>query len=134
MNGAIGHPGGHVAASRTLFVAPDADVTAARDGMLPAAAFGPGGFDRDAPRTRLLDGSTRLRRDGGELASCSNQSGMRLGGRQPAQGPRPVYEVDVGDMCCLWRGAPLEDIEHAQGDRQKESECKSFHVEAERSS
>src|SRR5205809_3724867 len=38
--------------------------------------------------------------------------GMRLGGRQPAQGRRPVYEADVGDMCWLWRRAPLQDIEH----------------------
>ena len=31
---------------------------------------------------------------------------MRLDGRQPTQGPRPVYTVYVGDMCWLWRGAP----------------------------
>ena len=79
---------------------------------LRAATFGPGGFDLAAPRTQVLDASTLLRRDGSELASCSNQLGMRLGGRQPAQGRRPVYEADVGDMCWLWRRAPLQDIEH----------------------
>lgn len=79
---------------------------------LRAATFGPGGFDLAAPRTQVLDAATLLRRDGSELTSCSNQSGMRLGGRQPAQGPGPVYEADVGDMCWLWRGAPLQDIEH----------------------
>ncbi|MGH8140547.1 MAG: beta-N-acetylhexosaminidase [Steroidobacteraceae bacterium] len=79
---------------------------------LRAATFEPGGFELAAPRTQVLDASTLLRRDGSELASCSNQPGMRLGGSQAAQGPRPVYNVDVGDMCWLWRRAPLGDIEH----------------------
>ena len=79
---------------------------------LRAATFVPGGFDLAAPRTQVLDPSTLLSRDGSELASCSNQPGMRLGGGQPAQGPRPVYKVDVGDMCWLWRRAPLKGIEH----------------------
>jgi hexosaminidase len=77
-----------------------------------AATFEPGGFDLAAPRTQVLDASTLLSRDGSDLASCSNQPGMRLDGSQPAQGPRPVYKVDVGDMCWLWRRAPLEGIEH----------------------
>jgi hexosaminidase len=79
---------------------------------LRAATFEPGGFDLAAPRTRVLDASTLLSRDGSELASCSNQPGLRLGGSQPAQGSRPVYKVDAGDMCWLWRRAPLEGIEH----------------------
>ena len=79
---------------------------------LRVATFGPGGFDLAVPRAQLLDAATLLRRDGSELASCSNQSGMRLGGRQSPQGPRPVYEANVGDMCWLWRRAPLQDIEH----------------------
>ena len=60
----------------------------------------------------MLDASTLLSRDGSELASCSNQPGMRLDGNKPAQGPRPVYKLDPGDMCWIWRGAPLEGIEH----------------------
>jgi hexosaminidase len=80
--------------------------------MLRAATFEPGGFGLAAPRTQVLDASTLLSRDGSELATCSNQPGMRLGGSQPAQGPRPVYKVDVGNMCWLWRRAPLEGIEH----------------------
>ena len=79
---------------------------------LRAATFEPGGFDLAAPRTQVLDASTLLSRDGSELASCSNQPGMRVGGAQPAQGPRPVYKVDVGNMCWLWRRAPLAGIEH----------------------
>jgi hexosaminidase len=79
---------------------------------LRAATFEPGGFDLAAPRTQVLDASTLLSRDGSKLASCSNQPGMRLDGSQPAQGPRPVYQVDVGNMCWLWHRAPLEGIDH----------------------
>src|SRR5665213_2239305 len=52
---------------------------------LRAATFEPGGFDLAAPRTQVLDASTLLSHDGSELASCSNQPGMRLDGSQPAQ-------------------------------------------------
>ncbi|HWW79097.1 MAG TPA: family 20 glycosylhydrolase [Steroidobacteraceae bacterium] len=79
---------------------------------LRAATFEPGGFELAAPRTKMLDGSTLLSRDGSELASCSNQPGMRVGGNQPAQGPRPVYRADIGNMCWLWRRTPLAGIHH----------------------
>jgi hexosaminidase len=79
---------------------------------LRAATFEPGGFDLAAPRTQVLDASTLLSRDGGELATCSNEPGMRLGGNQPAQGLRPVYKADIGNMCWLWRRAPLAGIQH----------------------
>jgi hexosaminidase len=79
---------------------------------LRAATFGAGGFDLAAPRAQVLDASTLLRRDGSELASCSNRPGMRLAGKQPAHGSRPVYKVSVGDMCWLWRGVALTGVEH----------------------
>jgi hexosaminidase len=79
---------------------------------LRAATFGPDGSELAAPRTQVLDGAMLLGRDASELASCSGEPGMRLSGAQPAQGPRPVYELDVGDMCWLWRRAPLQDVEH----------------------
>jgi hexosaminidase len=79
---------------------------------LRAATFGPGGFDLAAPRTQELDASTLLSRDGSGLASCSNQPEMRLDGHQPEKGPRPVYKVDVGNMCWLWRRAPLQGVAH----------------------
>jgi hexosaminidase len=80
---------------------------------LRAATFEPGGFDLAAPRTQVLDASTLLRRDGSELATCSQQPAMRLEGKQPARGLRPVYKVSVGDTCWLWRRrTPLEGIEH----------------------
>ena len=78
---------------------------------LRAATFESGGFDLAAPRTQVLDASTLLSRDGSELASCSNQPGMRVAGTQPAQGARPVYKLDAGDMCWRWRRVPLADME-----------------------
>ena len=80
--------------------------------ILRAATFESNGFELAAPRTQVLDTATLLTRDGSQLASCSNQAGMRVGGNQPAQGPRPVYKMDAGDMCWLWQRAPLEAIEH----------------------
>jgi hexosaminidase len=79
---------------------------------LRAATFERGGFDLAAPRTRVLNASTLLSRDGSELATCSNQPGSRLDGSQPAQGPRPVYKADIGNMCWLWRRTPLAGIQH----------------------
>jgi len=78
---------------------------------LRAATFAPGGADLAAPRAQVLDAATLLSRDGSELASCSSQPGMRVDGNQPAQGPRPVYKVDAGNMCWLWRRAPLAGVE-----------------------
>lgn len=77
---------------------------------LRAATFAPDGFELAAPRTQVLDATTLLSRDGNALASCSNQSGMRLGGDQPKHGPTPVYKADIGNMCWLWPQAPLDDI------------------------
>jgi hexosaminidase len=79
---------------------------------LRAATFESGGFDLAAPRTRVLDASTLLSRDGNELASCSNQPGMRVSGSRPAQGSRPVYQMDAGNMCWLWHQVPLAGIGH----------------------
>jgi hexosaminidase len=79
---------------------------------LRAATFARGGFDLAAPRTQVLNASTLLSRDGSELATCSNQPGSRLDGSQPAQGLRPVYKADIGNMCWLWHRVPLAGIQH----------------------
>ncbi|MFZ0552798.1 MAG: family 20 glycosylhydrolase [Steroidobacteraceae bacterium] len=84
------------------------EFSAQRTVILRAATFAPDGFELAAPRTQVVDAATLLGRDGSQLASCSNQPGMRLAGKRPAHGPRPVYEADVGDMCWLWRRAPLD--------------------------
>lgn len=77
---------------------------------LRAATFAPDRFELSQPRTRLLDASTLLSRDGNELAACSGQPGMRVGGSRPAHGLRPVYELDIGNMCWLWSHAPMDGI------------------------
>jgi hexosaminidase len=79
---------------------------------LRAATFSPDGFDLATSRTEILDASTALSRDGSALASCSNQAGMRLDGKQVSEGPRPVYTLNVGDMCWLWHAAPIEGVKH----------------------
>lgn len=81
-----------------------------RNVELRTATFAPDGFELSGPRTQVLSASTLLARDGSELAACSGQPGMRLGGSRPARGPRPVYELDVGDMCWLWPRVPLEGV------------------------
>jgi hexosaminidase len=79
---------------------------------LQAATFAPDGFELAAPRTQVLDETTLLSRDGSALATCSSQPASRLDGSRPAQGPRPIYSVDIGNACWLWPQAPLAGIKH----------------------
>lgn len=79
---------------------------------LRAATFATDGFELAAPRTRMLDETTLLSRDSSALATCSKQPGSRLEGGVPAQKPRPVYSVDIGNACWLWPQASLEGIKH----------------------
>ena len=90
----------------TRYVRP-LDLSAEGRVRLRAATFAPDGFELAAPRTQLLDGATLLSHDDSELATCSSQPPMRLAGTRPAHGPRPVYALDVGNMCWLWPRAPL---------------------------
>jgi hexosaminidase len=84
------------------------EFSARRTVTLRAATFAPDGFELAGPRTQVVDATALLGRDGSQLASCSNQQGMRLAGNRPGRGPRPVYEADVGNMCWLWQRAPLQ--------------------------
>jgi hexosaminidase len=77
---------------------------------LRAATFAADGFELAVPRTQVLSASTLLSRDSSQLVACSNQPESRLDGYPPEHGPRPVYQADIGDMCWLWRHAPLEGI------------------------
>lgn len=79
---------------------------------LRAATFAPDGFELAAPRTQVLDASTLLSRDSSALATCSKQPGSRLEGARPSQGPKPVYTVDIGNMCWLWPQAPMKGVTH----------------------
>jgi len=77
---------------------------------LRAATFAPDGFELAAPRTQVLDETTLLSRNSSALATCSHQPPSRLDGVKPAQGPRPVYSVDIGNACWLWPKAPLAGV------------------------
>jgi hexosaminidase len=77
---------------------------------LRAATFTPDGFELAVPRTQVLDAAALLSRDSSQLATCSGQPGMRVGDGRPAQGPTPVYQMDIGNMCWLWPRAPLEGV------------------------
>jgi hexosaminidase len=79
---------------------------------LRVATFAADGFELAAARTRVLDQASMLSRDGSALATCSGQPASRLQGAKPAQGPAPVYAVDIGNMCWLWPQAPLEGVWH----------------------
>jgi hexosaminidase len=81
---------------------------------LRAATFAPDGFALAAPRTQLLDEATLSSRDGSALATCSKQPGTRLDGSRSAQGPRPVYAVDIGNACWLWPNARLDGMHHVE--------------------
>jgi hexosaminidase len=82
--------------------------------ILRAATFAPDGFELAAPRVQVLDETTLLSRESSALATCSNQPSSRLDGSRSAQGPRPVYSVDIGNACWLWPQAPLDGIKHVQ--------------------
>ena len=96
-------------ATSTEFVHP-LELAAQHKLTLHAATFASDGFELAAPRTQVLDAASLLTRDNSQLASCSSQPQMRLDGDRPVRGPRPVYQVDVGDMCWLWQRAPLQGV------------------------
>ncbi|MGH8214480.1 MAG: chitobiase/beta-hexosaminidase C-terminal domain-containing protein, partial [Rhodanobacteraceae bacterium] len=77
---------------------------------LRAATFASEGFELAKPRSQIIDSAALLTRDGSQLATCSGQQAMRLAGNRPAHGRPPVYAVDVGNMCWLWKDAPLDGI------------------------
>ncbi|HEY3521937.1 MAG TPA: family 20 glycosylhydrolase [Rhodanobacteraceae bacterium] len=78
--------------------------------MLRATTFAPDGFALSAPRAKTIDAAALATRSGSELETCSGQPPMRLAGDRAASGARPVYAVGVGDMCWLWKNAPLDDV------------------------
>ena len=79
---------------------------------LRAATFAPDGFELAASRTQMLDETSLLSRESSALATCSSQPATRMDGSKAAQGPRPVYSVDIGNTCWLWPQAPLSGAKH----------------------
>ncbi|MES2403123.1 MAG: family 20 glycosylhydrolase [Pseudomonadota bacterium] len=77
---------------------------------LSAATFAPDGFELATPRTRSVDTAALLTRNSDQLDSCKNQLVLRLEDDRPLEGSRPVYKVDIENMCWLWKGAPLDGV------------------------
>ncbi|WP_250633857.1 beta-N-acetylhexosaminidase [Pinirhizobacter soli] len=78
---------------------------------LRAATFAPDGFELAAPRTKILDETTLISRDGSALATCSHQAPFRLDGGKAA-GARRTYSLELGHMCWLLARAPVDGVKH----------------------
>jgi hexosaminidase len=77
---------------------------------LRAATFAPDGFELAAPRAQVIDAAALLTRNSDQLVPCTNQLVLRLEDDRPLDGARPVYKVDIENMCWLWNGAPLDGV------------------------
>ncbi len=77
---------------------------------LRAATFADDGFELAASRTQVVDAAALLTRNSDQLDTCSNQLVLRLEDDRPLQGTRPVYKVDIENMCWLWKDPPLDGV------------------------
>ncbi|HET6586187.1 MAG TPA: family 20 glycosylhydrolase [Oleiagrimonas sp.] len=78
--------------------------------MLRAATFTDAGQLLAAPRTRHIDAASLLTRNSDQLATCTQQIPLRIEDDRPLHGSRPVYKVDIGNTCWLWKNAPLDGV------------------------
>ena len=51
-------------------------------------------------------------RNSDQLSTCAEKLVLRIEGERPLDGPRPVYRVDIMDMCWLWKAAPFTGMGH----------------------
>ncbi|HJU27402.1 MAG TPA: family 20 glycosylhydrolase, partial [Rhodanobacteraceae bacterium] len=77
---------------------------------LRAATFAADGFELAALRTKTIDAAATASRDGSQLETCSGQPPLRVAGNRTATGASPVYAIDAGNMCWLWKDAPLDGV------------------------
>ncbi|MGH8192330.1 MAG: family 20 glycosylhydrolase [Rhodanobacteraceae bacterium] len=77
---------------------------------LRAATFARDGFELAAPRTHRIDAAALLTRNSDQLDTCTNQLVLRLEDDRPLVGHRPVYKVDIENMCWPWKDAPLDGV------------------------
>lgn len=75
---------------------------------LRAASFDAAGTELGAMPPTRLDTAWLMRRTSDQLQPCTQTIVLRLGGLRPAHGPRPVYRLNIGNMCWLWTQAPLQ--------------------------
>ena len=81
-----------------------------RSTTLRAATFTADRFELAAPRTQVVDAAALLTRNSDQLDSCKDQLVLRLEDDRPLEGLRPVYKIDIENMCWLWKGASLDGI------------------------
>jgi hexosaminidase len=78
---------------------------------LRAATFAADGFELAAPRTRVVDAAALLTRNSDQLEPCGKPSiVLRLEDDRPLAGPRPVYRLDIANMCWQWKSAPVDGV------------------------
>jgi hexosaminidase len=76
-----------------------------------AATFAPDGLKLAAPRTRVVDSAALLTRNSDQLEPCGKPLiVLRLEDDRPLAGPRPVYRLDIANMCWQWKDAPLHGV------------------------
>ena len=76
-----------------------------------AATFASDGFELAAPRTQVADAAALLTRNSDQLDACGKPLiVLRLEDDRPLDGPRPVYRLDIANMCWLWKNAPLDGV------------------------
>ncbi|KGI77573.1 beta-N-acetylhexosaminidase [Oleiagrimonas soli] len=79
---------------------------------LRAATFADDGFRLAAPRTRRIDASALRTRRSDQLDTCTHKIVLRIEDDRPLHGPRPVYQMDINDMCWIWKQAPTNGMRH----------------------
>lgn len=78
---------------------------------LRAATFAPDGFELAVPRAQAVDAAALLTRNSDQLDTCGKPLiVLRLEDDRPLDGPRPIYRLDIANMCWQWKDAPLDGI------------------------
>jgi hexosaminidase len=75
-----------------------------------ATSFTRDGFELSAPRAQVVDSQALLTRNSDQLDTCTNQVVLRLEDDRPLGERRPVYRLNIENMCWLWKDAPLNGV------------------------
>lgn len=71
------------------------------------------GGDALATRGQTVAAATLLTRNSDELIPCGDPGiVLRLEDDRPLDGHRPVYRLNIADMCWQWKQAPLDGVQH----------------------
>jgi hexosaminidase len=78
---------------------------------LRAATFAANGFELATPRPQMVDAAALLTRNSDQLDTCGKPMiVLRLEDDRPLDGARPVYRLDIANMCWQWKDAPLDGV------------------------